>query len=145
MNTTKTPTLQSMYPVFRYNDAPGAIEWLKAAFGFEEHVVYRDDSGGIAHAELSLNGNLIMLGASKDGYSERSPATLGAATGGLYIAFETPGEIDALHARAKAAGAMIVRDLCDTDYGSREFGARDLEGYAWSFGTHRPQAGSSET
>jgi uncharacterized glyoxalase superfamily protein PhnB len=46
---------------------------------------------------------------------------------------------DALHQRAVAAGAPIVRELSDTDYGSREFAARDLEGNLWSFGTYRPE------
>ena len=37
--------------------------------------------------------------------------------------------------------AEIVRELADTDYGSREYAARDLEGNVWSFGTYRPVAG----
>jgi len=31
-----------------------------------------------------------------------------------------------------------VRDLQDTDYGSREYSVRDPEGNVWSFGTYRP-------
>ena len=42
--------------------------------------------------------------------------------------------------RAKAAGAEIVRELSDTEYGSHDFGVRDPEGHIWSFGTYRPQA-----
>jgi uncharacterized glyoxalase superfamily protein PhnB len=47
---------------------------------------------------------------------------------------------DALHDRAKEAGATIVRELADQDYGSREFTASDPEGNLWSFGTYRPSA-----
>jgi len=46
--------------------------------------------------------------------------------------------LDALHDRAVAAGAEIVRPLQDTDYGSREFSSRDPEGNHWSFGTYSP-------
>lgn len=46
---------------------------------------------------------------------------------------------DAHHDRAKAAGARIVRELQDTDYGSREYSARDFEGNLWSFGTYDPR------
>jgi uncharacterized glyoxalase superfamily protein PhnB len=46
-------------------------------------------------------------------------------------------DIDALHARAAAAGAEIIRKPYDTDYGSRDFAARDPEGNRWSFGTYR--------
>jgi uncharacterized damage-inducible protein DinB len=56
---------------------------------------------------------------------------------GLYVYVE---DVDSHYRRAKAAGAEIVRDLKDTDYGSREYAARDLEGHLWSFGTYRPQA-----
>jgi uncharacterized glyoxalase superfamily protein PhnB len=46
-------------------------------------------------------------------------------------------DIDALHARAVKAGAEITQDPHDTDYGSRDFAARDPEGNRWSFGTYR--------
>jgi uncharacterized glyoxalase superfamily protein PhnB len=45
---------------------------------------------------------------------------------------------DAHHARAKAAGAVIMMELTDQDYGSREYAARDPEGNVWCFGTYRP-------
>jgi uncharacterized glyoxalase superfamily protein PhnB len=45
---------------------------------------------------------------------------------------------DAHHDRAKAAGAEIVQQLTDQDYGSREYAAVDPEGHVWSFGTYDP-------
>jgi uncharacterized glyoxalase superfamily protein PhnB len=53
----------------------------------------------------------------------------------LYLVVPDP---DAHHDRAKAAGAQIVRELADQDYGSREYRARDPEGNLWSFGTYQP-------
>jgi uncharacterized glyoxalase superfamily protein PhnB len=47
---------------------------------------------------------------------------------------------DRHHAKATAAGAQVVRGLEDTDYGSREYSVRDLEGNLWSFGTYDPYA-----
>lgn len=47
-------------------------------------------------------------------------------------------DVDAHHARARAAGAEIVRPLADTSYGTRESGARDLDGHSWYFGTYLP-------
>ncbi len=46
-------------------------------------------------------------------------------------------EPDELHARAKAAGAEITAAPHDTEYGSRDFRARDPEGNRCSFGTYR--------
>ena len=55
----------------------------------------------------------------------------------VYVVVDDP---DAHHERARAAGAEIVRELHDTDYGSREYGAKDPEGNAWYFGTYQPFA-----
>ncbi|TGV78109.1 glyoxalase, partial [Mesorhizobium sp. M00.F.Ca.ET.158.01.1.1] len=39
------------------------------------------------------------------------------------------------------AGATIIQELTNRDYGSREFICRDPEGNVWSFGTYWPKAG----
>jgi uncharacterized glyoxalase superfamily protein PhnB len=144
MSDTQIATRQSIYPALRYTDAIAGIAWLKSVLGFEENAVYPDDSGGIAHAQLGINGNLIMLGSARnDDLQAASPKILGGTTASVYIGFDTPAEVDALHARAKAAGAHFTRELTDTDYGSHEFGVRDPEGHLWSFGTYRPQASDS--
>jgi uncharacterized glyoxalase superfamily protein PhnB len=140
MNTAQTQAVQSIYPAVRYDDARAAIAWLKSALGFEEHAVYAGDGESIAHAQLSIAGNLIMLGSAKPDSFGKSPKSLGNVTATVYIALDTPAEIDAQYARAKAAEAEIVRELNDTDYGSHEFSVRDPEGHVWSFGTYRPQA-----
>ncbi len=134
--------MQTVYPSVRYNDAKAAIAWLTSALGFEEKEVYEGDGDTIAHAELQLAGNLIMLGSVKDDPYGTSPKNLGGVTGGIYIALDSDAEVDAAYARAKATEAQIIRALEDTDYGSHEFGVRDPEGHIWSFGTYRPQATS---
>ena len=94
------------------------------------------------HAELDLDGQLLMLGSADTsgwlGGAEPQPL---ASTVSLYVAIEDP---DGRHDRALDAGATIVRELEDTSYGSRDFSARDLEGNLWSFGTYRPSAGDDE-
>ena len=118
--------MQSIYPAVRYNDAKAGVAWLKAALGFDAREVYEGEGNTIAHAQLALAGNLIMLGSG--------------AAGGIYVALGSKAEIDAAYARAKSAGAEILREPVETDYGSYEFGVRDPEGHLWSFGTYRPQA-----
>jgi uncharacterized glyoxalase superfamily protein PhnB len=137
---TQTRFVQSIYPSVRYNDAKAAIIWLTSVLGFEEQRVYEGDGDTIAHAELRLGGNLIMMGSVRDDPFGKSPATLGGITGGMYIALDSPAQIDATYARVKASGAQIVRELQDTDYGSHDFAVRDPEGHVWSFGTYRPSA-----
>jgi uncharacterized glyoxalase superfamily protein PhnB len=112
-----------LYPTLRFRDADAAMQFLKDAFGFEEHAVYRGDDGRIRHAELALGGDMIMFG-------EGDPDN-----NGVYVAVE---DVDAVFNAAKATGATITRELADTDYGSREFSCSDREGHAWSIGTYRP-------
>jgi uncharacterized glyoxalase superfamily protein PhnB len=129
---------QSMFPVFRYRNPDAAVEWLSRAFGSSERVVYRDDDGIFRHGELELEGNVLMLGpTAEEGWlGGEDPRPL-SSTVSVYVVVADP---DAHHARAREAGAEIVRDLADESYGSREYSARDLEGNLWSFGTYRPPA-----
>jgi uncharacterized glyoxalase superfamily protein PhnB len=106
--------------------------------------VYEGESGTIGHAELTLNGGMIMLGSAKDdeyGSRFKSPDELsGMESRSAYIVVE---DAEAVHARAVAAGAVIIRTLQDTPYGSREFAVRDPEGHSWSAGTYDPWAAHS--
>jgi uncharacterized glyoxalase superfamily protein PhnB len=128
--------MQSIYPVLKYDDARAAIDFLEHAFGFERHAVYDGESGGVAHAELRLGDEYVMLGSTSEG---EATFNQGAGKASVYVAVDDP---DGHHARASEAGAAIERELTDQDYGSREYTARDLEGNLWSFGTYRPGAGS---
>ena len=118
----------NMFPFLRFDDPDAALAWLARAFGFKEHVVYRGDEGSVQHAEIELGPGIVMFGPGDPAYQ------------GVYVAVE---DADAHYERAKAAGAEIVREIEDTDYGSREYTARDLEGHVWSFGTYRPEVASS--
>jgi uncharacterized glyoxalase superfamily protein PhnB len=128
-------------PALRYRNAPAAINWLCQVFGFERHAVYEGEAGTIGHAELTLNGGMIMLGSAKDdefGHRFKSPDEVGGVeTRSTYIVV---ADADATHARAVATGATIIRPLQNTPYGSREFAVKDPEGHSWSAGTYDPWA-----
>jgi uncharacterized glyoxalase superfamily protein PhnB len=53
----------------------------------------------------------------------------------LYVA-----EPDAHCHQAQAAGAVILREIRDEDFGGRGYIARDPEGNQWYFGSYRPGA-----
>ncbi|HMD01444.1 MAG TPA: VOC family protein [Candidatus Baltobacteraceae bacterium] len=134
---------QTLFPGIRYRDAREAIAWLEEAFGAEPHVVYDAPDGTVAHAELYVAGNLLMLGTSRDDdYPVRSPQEVNAVTAGIYVVLPDATAVDALFARAEAAGAPITHPPHDTDYGSHDFRALDLEGHPWTFGTYKPGAHS---
>jgi uncharacterized glyoxalase superfamily protein PhnB len=124
---------KNIYPVLRYRDAHAAIDFLCEAFGFERHAVYEGGDGTIEHAQLGHGGGMVML-SSEPEHDERGWGKH-AGQGWTYIVVDDP---DAHHERASAAGAEIIRELEDQDYGSRDYSARDPEGNIWSFGTYDP-------
>jgi uncharacterized glyoxalase superfamily protein PhnB len=136
MSETVHAESPNIIPAIRYQDAMAAIDWLERAFGFERGLVVAGEDGVVHHAQLSLGPGWIMLGSSReDELGLRSPRELGGVNQSIYVIVADP---DAHYARAKSAGAEIVRELADTDYGSREYTCRDPEGHLWSFGTYRP-------
>ena len=136
-----TPTRSTIMPTLRYRDAHAAIEWLSNVLGFSRHAVYDGPNNTVGHAELTLNGGMIMLGSGKDdeyGKGFKPPVELGnVETRSTYVIVK---DADAVYARAQAAGAQVVRPIQNTDYGSREFSIKDPEGHSWSVGTYDPWA-----
>ena len=124
------------------------IRFLVDAFGLEETVVY-GEGDRVDHAQLSWPpGGGIMLGSAREA-DRAAAAEAGSGSGsgsgsdhwplqpgtfGGYVVIDDP---DRLFARATAAGATVLSELHDTDYGSREFAVLDPEGNHWSFGTYR--------
>ena len=117
-------------PVFRYRDAPRAIEWLTGAYGFVTQELHSEPTGDVAHAEL-------RFGPSAIGISSAGPVVAGnpwtAVRLGVYVCLK---EVDAFFARAVSARAEVARPLADTSYGARDGSLRDPGGHLWSVGTY---------
>ena len=130
-NSSAPPAAQ-VWPTLRATDARGLIRFLVEAFGFEETAVY-GEGDVVDHAQLSWPpGGGIMLGSVRDVPGDAWPLRPG--TFGAYVVTDDPR---GLCERARAAGAQIVREPAETDYGSLDFMAIDPEGNRWSFGTYR--------
>ena len=131
----------TIIPALRYRNALAAIDWLIAAFGFEKQAVYlAPDNTTVMHAQLTFGNGMIMLGSVTNG-TESSTLTVQPDEIGLRET-QSPclivADADAIYATAKAAGAAMVLDIRDMDYGGRAFTCRDLEGHLWSIGTYDP-------
>ncbi len=139
MTNTAKSTRATTVPCLRYHDAPAAIAWLCKALGFEQQLVVPDDDGGIAHAQLSFGNGMIMLASvidSEYGRLMKQPGELnGANTQSCYLVVN---DADDVYGRALEAGAEIVLDIKNEDYGGRGFTCRDPEGHIWSLGTYDP-------
>jgi uncharacterized glyoxalase superfamily protein PhnB len=133
----KDGPMQTLYPCLFYNDAPAAIDWLNKAFGLTTTLCVPGEAANeVAHAELRLNGAVIMVGSVKaSDFPNQSPLDLPAIHGMVYVAVD---DVDGHCERARAAGAKIAREPTNEDYGGRDYMAVDPEGHYWSFGTYRP-------
>ncbi len=124
---------KNVWPSINYRDARAGIRFLESAFGFQATAVYPPDGDGpVEHAQLDWpEGGGVMLGSADRGTEFSDRAT---GTASVYVVTDEP---DRLYGRATAAGASVVREMRDEDYGSRGFSVRDPEGNIWSFGTYR--------
>lgn len=141
------PVKPAIIPCLRYRDAPVAIDFLCDAFGFERHAVHADpdDPKLIHHAQLVRDGHMIMLAtvASSEWAEKAGMKTVAEAGGNTQAPYIVVDDVDAHAARARAAGAEIIAEPEDQDYGGRVYSARDPEGYVWSFGSYDPWAGAA--
>ncbi len=124
---------QSVFPVLPYRDAAAAMAWMHATLGAEEVAMHRDAGGGVVHAVARVAGGLVMFADESRASGEAFRREPGS--GQVYVTVSDP---DTRYAAARSAGADVVRELVDTDYGSRDFAVRDPEGNTWSFGTYHP-------
>ena len=116
----------TIWPVVRYPDPQAAIDLLVAAFGFEPAaLIAGEDPGGYAEIELRWplgSGGIIIADSDL------------AVPSSLYVVTDDP---DSVYKRAVAAGLEIIRQIEETDYGSRTFAVTDPWSVRWTFGTYR--------
>lgn len=120
--------MQTITPYLLYKDVAAALDFLASAFGFREVLRYTGEQGYVNHAEMRIGDARVFLGDPGERY--RNPAELGQETVGIYVLV---ADVDAHFAVAKAAGAEILEEPADQEYGERRYTARDPEGHHWFF------------
>jgi PhnB protein len=124
-----TERTQRVTPYLAYADAPAAIDFLCRAFGFREEMRYPMPDGRIGHAEISIEGEVVMLASAYDEMGFVSPRQLAAVHSQVHVQVD---DVDAHYERAKAAGATIATPPVD-QHGQRMYRAMDPEGHRWIF------------
>ncbi len=113
-----------------YNDVAEAIAWLTRVFGFCEHFRYGDPARP-SGAQMRFRNACLMLREARPGSA--TPNDLGASTQSLMLFTD---DVDAHYTRAKAAGAKIVEEPHETEYGEYQYAVVDLAGHHWLFARH---------
>ena len=131
----------SLTPYLCVSDAARAIEFYDKAFGATLIMRLAEPGGRVGHAELQVGDSVIMLADEHPEYGVRSPRAFGGSPVSLHLYVE---DVDAVVARAVAAGAKVVHPVADKFYGDRSGRVEDPFGHVWDIGTHKEDVSPAE-
>ena len=128
-----SPGMDELTPYLIIDGAAAAIDFYVEVFGATEvGKRFVDADGKVGHAELRFGGSLLALADVYEGFGI-SPADLpdSPVTINVYVP-----DVDAVTARAEAAGATILTQPEETFFGARRSRLRDPFGHRWMVSTH---------
>jgi PhnB protein len=128
-------------PYLYCRNAAAALKFYKKAFGAKERMRMEMPGGKIGHAEIKIGGANIMLADEFPDMGVLGPQSIGGSpvTVLIYVT-----DVDALVARAVAAGVKVVNPLADQFYGDRNCKMTDPFGHSWMFATRKEDLSPEE-
>ena len=123
VQTNRSIPAAAVVPVLIYPDVRAAVAWLTTAFGFAERVKIGDDH----RSQLDAGGGAVIVGDVRE---SRKPPRPGESTHSVMVRVD---DARAHCERARAAGARILMEPTDFEYGERQYNAEDLAGHHWTF------------
>jgi uncharacterized glyoxalase superfamily protein PhnB len=135
MKPAKSPIPEGHHtvtPSLTLRNAAEAIEFYKKALGAQQLMRMDGPDGKIMHAELKIGDSIIFLGEEMPSMGNKSPQTLGGATGGLYLYVE---DVDKVFQQAIHAGGKEKMPVSDMFWGDRYGAFVDPYGYTWGIST----------
>ena len=128
------PGFRMVTPYLVAEDGHALIDFVKEAFGAEEVMRVETPIGGV-HGDARIGDSRLMLGGGVVG--KHFPGSLQPAALHVYVK-----DADAVCAKAVAAGATLIDEVRDQDYGERSGTLKDRAGNFWYVATAK---GSSYT
>ncbi len=127
-------------PLLACSDIRREHDFLVDVLGFASAGLEEARDGTVVHAEVRSGSRRIWLHRMSESDGLVPSARQASASGGIVVHVE---DVDGHHQRARAAGAEILYEPRDEDYGQREYGVRDPEGHLWWIATpsRPPSAG----
>jgi PhnB protein len=109
--------------------------------GATELFRMQQPGGKIGHAEIGIGNSRIMLADEFQEMGFRGPQALGGTPVSMLIYVP---DVDAVAARAVAAGAKLIRQVEDKFYGDRAGTFEDPFGHVWTIATHTEDVSPEE-
>jgi PhnB protein len=119
-------------PYLSIDGAAKAIEFYRDIFGATDRGVMQGPDGKVAHAELEIGNSMVMLSDSFPGGTP-TPTELGGSP--VFLMVYVP-DVDAVFAKAIAAGAKELAPVTDQFYGDRSGQFEDPFGHRWNVASH---------
>ncbi len=138
---TATEHRQTATPYLCFQDTPAAIEFYKKVFGATEVMRLVGPGTKIGHAEIRIGNSTIYLSDEFPDYGALSPQALGGSPVKMNLSVDN---VDAVAARAVAAGAKEIRPVEDQFYGERSGQFADPFGYVWNISTTKEEMSGAE-
>nr|WP_294510003.1 VOC family protein [uncultured Rhodopila sp.] len=123
----------SLTPYLIVDGAARALTWYAEALGASEVMRLSLPGDRIGHAEFTIGDSHVMLADPNPEIGATPPAGFGGSPVSLHLYV---ADVDAMMARAAAAGATVKARAEDKFYGDRLGTLVDPFGYTWHIATH---------
>ena len=127
------PGMTAVTPYLFVDGAKSAIEYYKDVLGAKPRYVIRGEGDKVMHAEIEIDGAVIMMGEPNGSYGGVSPKELKGRAAGLYVYVR---DVDATLKKAEMTGGTISMPASTMFYGDRVGAFTDPYGHFWTVGTH---------
>lgn len=122
----------AVIPALAFKGADAAIKWYVKVFDAKERMRFDNPDKTVAHAEITIGGDVLMLAEENPEYNS-SPKTLKGNSVNLCVYVPN---VDAVIKRATDSGAKLIKQAEDQFYGDRTGRIEDPFGYRWIISTH---------
>ncbi len=128
-------------PMLVCRDAAAEIDFCKTTFEAVELVRRPGPDGAVAHALVKIGPAMVMIEGEWPTLASRAPQPDASSPVVLYVYVE---DVDAVIARAVAAGARLLLPVTNQFWGDRTARIIDPSGHVWTVSTRVEETSAAE-